>query len=431
MRGKVQAMCAGESDKGAGCPGANGADCRAPCPGLRLIREVEALANEALPAPKRERRRFGGLRSSHVAAAILAGGIVGWMATGEVVVGGTGGAANAAPPPAARLAADNAPFKVRYATLRPERWRDVLTINGRMAAEAVIPMRAETAGTVRERLVEKGDRVAPGDPLCRLDEGTRQSAVARAEAALAQARFDHEASRQLQERGFAASTQLNALKAALDHAQAELDQARQELARTTITATAAGIVQDPVAAAGDHLTAGGVCVTLIDTDPIFFVGQVSERDVGAVTIGGAAEIGLISGEVRVGEIRYVAAAAEPETRTFRVEIAVENGDGRLRDGVTATSRIALAGVDAYRVQASWLALDAEGRVGLRKIGVGEIVGFVPVQILAEGRDGVWVTGPDPAMRVITLGQDYVAAGERVEPVADGSLLAEATGGSAS
>ncbi len=42
--------------------------------------------------------------------------------------------------------------------------------------------------------------------------------------------------------------------------------------------------------------------------------------------------------------------------------------------------------------------------------------FFPVEIVRSGNDGVWVTGLPERVRVITVGQGFVAAGETVKPV---------------
>lgn len=357
------------------------------------------------------------IRSSHIAAALFAGAVIGWMATGDVIVGGQAGSANATPPPAERQQADESLFKVRYTTVEPEERESLITIRGRTEADSIVSVRAETNGTVRERLVDKGETVEEGMLVCRLDQGTRLSAIAQAEAALSQAEFDYQANLTLQERGFASSTQINALKAARDSAKAQLDQAEEELARTEIVATAGGIVQDPVVEIGDNLANGDVCVTLIDTYPMLFVGQVSERQIGQIEAGDTATVTLVSGEAREGTVRYVARSADPQTRTFLIEIALDNEDGSLRDGVTASARIALDSAPAIRVRSSWLTLADDGTIGLRRIGEDDIVEFVPVEILAQTSDGVWLTGPEAGDRLITLGHDYVVSGQRVEPVA--------------
>jgi len=45
--------------------------------------------------------------------------------------------------------------------------------------------------------------------------------------------------------------------------------------------------------------------------------------------------------------------------------------------------------------------------------------FAPVKIISQGESTMWVDGLTPGIRVITLGQNFVASGEKVIPI-DGS-----------
>ena len=99
------------------------------------------------------------IKGSHIAALVIAGAVLGWMGTGTVVVGGQANSENAVPPPAERQSADDALFKVRYVSVTPEVRPELLLVRGRTEADTVVPVRAETAGTVEKRLVSKGDKV--------------------------------------------------------------------------------------------------------------------------------------------------------------------------------------------------------------------------------------------------------------------------------
>jgi multidrug efflux system membrane fusion protein len=63
-----------------------------------------------------------------------------------------------------------------------------------------------------------------------------------------------------------------------------------------------------------------------------------------------------------------------------------------------------------------LTLDDSGRVGLKAVGEGNRVEFHPARILAGDEDGVWLTGLPSSIRAIVVGQEFVIAGETVEPV---------------
>ena len=149
---------------------------------------------------------------------------------------------------------------------------------------------------------------------------------------------------------------------------------------------------------------------------MLFIGQVSERDIARIKTGMAAGVRMVTGEQVIGEISYIAPNADPKTRTFRVEIEMDNQDRTLRDGVTASSIVNLEPTQAFKVKASWLTLADNGDIGLRGVTENNKVIFIPVKILSQDNDGMWVSGIKPGTAIITLGHEYVSAGEVVEPV---------------
>lgn len=354
-----------------------------------------------------------GLKGSHIVAVIIAGGVIGWMLQGDIIVGGQAESENATPPPAERAGSSAILQKVRYTTIKPETREQILALRGRTEASSVVQVRAETSGVVEERLVKKGNFVNEGDILCRLDAGTRKSAVLQAKTGLIQAEADYQAHKQLQEQGYSTNAKLLAMKSAKDAASARLEQAEKELENINIIAKASGTAQDPIAEIGNLLNAGDICATIVQSNPMKFIGQVSERSVSAIKNGDRALVSLVSGEHVGGEIRYISSTADQQTRTFRVEIEIPNDQNKIRDGITATANIALASDEAFQIKASWLTLADDGNVGVRTIDANDVVNFVQLKILAQTPDTMWVSGLTDGQRVITVGQEYVAAGQKV------------------
>jgi multidrug efflux system membrane fusion protein len=364
------------------------------------------------------------IKGSHVIAIAIAAGIALWMVTGEFRLGGRSDSAENMAPIAVREAArDSALFKVRHVPLVSRLRSESILIRGRTKADSVVSIRAETAGILQERLVAKGDRVAKGDLVCRIERGVREAQLAQASAQLAQAQSEYDANSDLKKKGFASQNKLTGLAAALDAAKAGLAAAQQEIERTDIRANADGVVQDPVAEVGDMLSMGATCVTLVNTDPMLFTGQISERDIARISTGMAASVSIISGETVEGNIRYIAPSADPQTRTFMTEIEID-GHSELRDGMTAEARIALASDTAFAVSPSWITLDDDGTIGIRIVNAEDIVEFVKVQIIAQEKDGFWISGPREGDRIITLGQEYVVAGEKVITTLDDRVAAK-------
>tara|TARA_R110001599_G_scaffold62345_2_gene173555 strand:+ start:860 stop:1966 length:1107 start_codon:yes stop_codon:yes gene_type:complete len=357
------------------------------------------------------------INRSYLTATIVLVGIGVWMGTGTLRIGGQATASAEAQSIAERQESTLQTVAVRVKTLQASDRRRELEIRGRTQADATISVRAETSGIIAERFVELGQQVVPGDLLCRLDSGAREARVLQAKAAAEQAEAEYSANAKLQKRGFAADNRVRALKAALDAAKAVLQESELELGRVEIRASVSGIVQKPLAESGDLLSVGGICATLIDTNPMLVTGQVSERDISNLSLNQPAEVALITGETRVGRISYIAAAADAATRTFQVDIEIPNDDNSIRDGVTATANVPLKAVPAHLLAPSMLTLSDAGDLGIRLVDLETGTNkFEKIVILGETKEGVWVTGLPETVTVISVGQEYVVDGQPVEPL---------------
>jgi len=74
-------------------------------------------------------------------------------------------------------------------------------------------------------------------------------------------------------------------------------------------------------------------------------------------------------------------------------------------------------VSAVKISPAIMVLDDKGVVGVRVVENG-IVRFVPVQIISDAPDGMWISGVPDHTAVITVGQQFVTDGERVKTVVD-------------
>jgi len=109
----------------------------------------------------------------------------------------------------------------------------------------------------------------------------------------------------------------------------------------------------------------------------------------------------------------VASASDAATRTFDVELEIPNEDGLIRDGVTAEFRVFADRRNAHLVSRPSLILNDAGDIGVRTVDASGIVHFAPVTLLGESNSGIYVTGLDDNIAIITRGQEFVTAGRQV------------------
>ena len=296
-------------------------------------------------------------------------------------------------------------------------------LRGRTEHKRAVQVMAETTGSVVERKVERGATVKKGSLLCRLSTDDRLARLAHAEQAVNQARIEYEGSKRLELEGFQSRTMIATAKAKLAAADAALTTSSLDLERTYIRAPFDGIVEETHADVGDYLVPGSGCSTVIDLDPMLIVARVSERDVHLVNTGGMATGVLSDGHSATGPITFVGREADPTTRTYRVEVEVDNKDHAVRSGITTEVVIPVATVLAHKVNPSLFALDETGAIGVRTLSDKDVVDFYRVDVFDDDEDGVWVTGLPDTTRLITVGQELVTRGDNTDPVMEESLLA--------
>lgn len=286
-------------------------------------------------------------------------------------------------------------------------------LRGRTKASASVTLVPETSGVVDIVHVTKGQRVAANELICTLEQGTRKAAVAQAEAALAQSQSQYDTNASLREEGLAPANSGLQLEAALSAAKAGLENAQAELDRTEVRTKVAGVVQEPLATPGQMLGPQAPCATIVELDPMLFVGSVPEARIALAKVGLPATITTVTGQQVDGTVSYISSTADTATRSFPVEIEIPNADGTIRDGLTAQATVKLGTAPAHVLPQSVLTLADDGVLGIRSV-VDGVVEFHPVTIVMDTREGIWVTGLPPKVDIITVGQEYVQAGQKVD-----------------
>ena len=242
------------------------------------------------------------------------------------------------PPDQARAAA-NAPLSVQVAlTPEVEHAYDVV-LRGRTESARTVVARSETAGVVALTPAREGSFVAKGAVLCRLSVDARQASLDQARAALKSRQLQRQAATDLAAKGFRSQTQVLEAQSNLDAAQAAVRQAEIALDQVNIRAPFAGVFDRRDAEIGTYLSPGQPCGTMIELNPLLVVGDVPEAEAAKLTVGSPARAQLTGGQLLTGQVRYVAHDADPQTRTYHVEIAVANPRMDVRSGLSAQVRI--------------------------------------------------------------------------------------------
>ena len=301
---------------------------------------------------------------------------------------------------------------------------DLAVVTGRTQANRTVSLAAEIDARVDEILVEEGALVEEGEILARLAVEDRAARVSQAKETLRQREIEFNAAQSLERRGFNSEIRLAETRANLETARADLKLAEKALNNTEITAPFAGMVGVQMVETGDFANKGQELFEMVELDPIEFVAFVTERIVSGLSTGKPVQAEFLNGETMMGQLTYIAPAANEETRTFRIEVEASNPDYLIRDGLTAELRIPLREKPAHRLPASILTLDDDGILGVKILENGVVARFMPVSVVRTAGDDILVTGLPERITYIEVGAEFTADGGLVNPVYSSDVAAQ-------
>ncbi|SED62372.1 efflux RND transporter periplasmic adaptor subunit [Pseudomonas anguilliseptica] len=285
-------------------------------------------------------------------------------------------------------------------------------VQGQIEAWRRVELRSQISGTVTRLDQDKGNRVDAKQLLLSLSADDRPAQVARSEADVRQRESDVSAAKRLRERSLISANELLRLESELAKARAELDSARLQLRNTRINAPFAGVYDQRMVELGDFVQPGQSLLTLVDISQLKVSAQIAQQEVIQLKLGQPVKVELLDGRELQGELHFIA-AADPGSRSFRIEVKVANPQALRLAGASATLHVQTGETLAHRLSPALLSLDKAGRHGVKWVNEQQQVQFTPVQLISVDNQGAWVSGLPDKVALITLGQGFVEPGQQV------------------
>ncbi|NML97364.1 efflux RND transporter periplasmic adaptor subunit [Paraburkholderia sp. RP-4-7] len=225
------------------------------------------------------------------------------------------------------------------------------SLPGEVQARYSTPLSFRVGGKIIERRVRLGDVVKNGQILARLDPADAQKNAGSAQAQLEAAQHSLVYAKQQLDRDQAqakenliAPAQLEQTTNAYASAAAQRDQAAQQAALskdqlqyTTLIADHAGVITAEQADTGQNVSAGQAVYNLAWSGAIDVVCDVPESALAALSVGQTAKVTLaaLPGRSFSARVRELSPAADPQSRTYRAKLTLDNPGPDVRLGMTA------------------------------------------------------------------------------------------------
>ena len=314
---------------------------------------------------------------------------------------------------------------------------------GEVRARVESRLSFRVGGKITHRQAELGQRVKAGQVLAQLDPQDYRLAAdaARAQVAVAATQRDLAAAdyaryEALKAQNFISGAELERRAATLKAADAQLSQAKAQLAvqgnqaaYAELRADAAGVVTAVEAEPGQVVSAGTPVVRVAVDGVRDVVFAVPEDRLASIQQGAAVRLRVGNSVKQVsdtpaesalsGRVREVAASSDPVTRTYLVKVAVDAAAGVmvLPLGSTVYAQPETSGPVAVAViklptTALWRSAQATSVWVLDKASMTLKPQVVQIAA-ADGNEVVVTAGLQPGMVVVSAGVHVLAAGEKV------------------
>ena len=244
-----------------------------------------------------------------------------------------------------RARAVNEGTRVETMVVSPTTFEDVVEMTGTIRSLDDATLSAQSAGTI-VHLAPLGTRLGSGGVAAQLDATLPRAAVDQAratveaaEAGFALAEDNYRRQTPLHRDSIISAVEYENVKAQLNQARAELGQARAALAQAekqlqnaAVRTPFAGVVEEHFAEQGEQVTPGTPIARVVNTSRVKVQAGVPERYAGEIEVGTPVEVrfNAYSVGVRSGTVSFVGSTIDPDSRTFRVEVELDNQDASLK-----------------------------------------------------------------------------------------------------
>jgi len=222
-----------------------------------------------------------------------------------------------------------------------------VTAEGEAAALRRAPLAAEVAGPVVEVPVHEGEMVEQGQLIARIDATPYELDVrereGQLEAAQAQYRDLTLGDERIEDPAVREERQAQArIRSGLAGAEAQLEKARYDLAKTRIRAPYAGRLANLDVDVGSRLRVGDSVAVVVDVSSLDVDVRVLESEIASLAPGREATVRFtaLPNDSFPGRVITVNPVIDPETHLGRVTVRLRNPGSRVLPGMHATVRIA-------------------------------------------------------------------------------------------
>ena len=316
----------------------------------------------------------------------------------------------------------NAPLITTF-KVSPEVFNHVIELQGSVTTKNLLTITPEYNGILTNVYVKEGQKVSKGQLLAKIDDGglSQQVAQLQIQAELAKTTFERQ--KRLWDQNIGSEIQYLQAKSTYESQQEAVNQLKQQIAKTRVSAPFSGTIDDVITEQGSVVAAGQTpLIRIVNLDNMYIETDVPERYVADVVTGKSVKVNLpVLGETIDAKIRQTSDFINPANRTFKAEIGIPNNNKTIKPNLTARLKINdYTNENALLIPQSVISENAEGEQYVYVVsnkgpdGIGKAARVIVETGRQQGDVIEILSGLEEGAEIIKEGARSVRDGQTVE-----------------
>lgn len=224
--------------------------------------------------------------------------------------------------------------------IEKEDFRHFVNVMGKVQSDQNLLVSPEAAGNIVSINVKEGDRVTKGQVLARLNTDALDRSVQEVEVSLDMARTLFERQETLWKQNIGSEVQFLQAKSNKESLEKRLEALKAQKAMAVVTSPVNGIVDELIQKRGEIAGPSIPFARVVNLDDIYITADVSESYLNMVKKGDPVEIEFpVLGKSVQATIARTSSVIDPDSRTYRIRVEMQNKDGQIRPNLMAVLKL--------------------------------------------------------------------------------------------
>ena len=221
--------------------------------------------------------------------------------------------------------------------MNPESFEHYYNVNGVVEAVNEAYISPEIGGTIKIIKITEGQRVKENDLLAVLNSGVLESTISELKNSLELAKTIFNKRAGLWDKKIGSEIQYLEAKNQKESLEKKIKTLNEQLGMTIVRAPFNGIIDNIDKKRGELAVPGLPMMQIVDISKVYIKADVSESYLSKINVDDETTITFPSypGMLRKGKILRVGTVINPQNRTFKVTILIENSNELLKPNIVA------------------------------------------------------------------------------------------------